>query len=231
MKFNPHTNSRSGSSTQGRRPEAGERQRESDEYVQIVDDDQELDDSDLDSIGDLGNSQDDASDADQALDVDDLLASIDARHPTRLTWVLHRASECIRALQAMRSTPCSEWPKDRIPEAQWRSLADEALGLIGTAVKSELNTQKTVEQAPFEERQSMQRYLDTFTGMKLFSNAFEKEREIWERAYWFRSVDESFGKRQWSGPEGWRNGFDQKHIEKSAAVTAAEAAKQLRARA
>ena len=178
------------------------------ELVWIADEESELDESEREDVGDLGNEQDAAEDFDAVLD------EFSARAPTRLNWLMHRAVDCMRTLRAMKTAPCGPWPEDRIPEEHWRALADEALGLIGKAVKAELETQKIVRDAPIEERHGLQRYLDTSIGMKMFRQSFEQEREAWERAYWLRGLDESFGKRKWSGPEGWRAAFEPRYVDK-----------------
>lgn len=178
------------------------------ELVWIEDDDAELEESDRESVGDLGNELDDVEDIDAILD------AFCARPPTRLNWMMHRAVDCMRTLRSMKSAPCSAWPDERISEEHWRALADEALGLIGKAVGAELKTQEIVRKTAIEERGGLQRYLDTSIGMGLFRRSFEKEREAWERAYWLRGLDESFGKRMWSGPEGWRAAFEPRYVEK-----------------
>lgn len=180
---------------------------ELDEFIQIVDDEhQQIDDAELDDIGNLGNEGDDLS------DIDEMLAEIETRPPTRMAWLINRAADCIRSLQSMRDAPCGPWPHDRIPEEHWRLLADEALGLIGPAVRAEIEAQRIVESARPAERQELKSHLDSSIAMGLFRKAFEKEREVWERAYWLRGLDESFGRRQWSGPQGWRLDVEAKYV-------------------
>lgn len=160
--------------------------------IEIIDDDQ------VDEIGDLGNERD------EALDLDALMRTLDGRQPTRFSFLMSRASECMRALASMRSGPASPWPQDRVPEAHWRALADEALGLIGSAVKKEFDHQALVESLPQGERANMRRLLDSSIGMQVFRDAFARERAGWERAFWRMALDQSFGKKPWTGPSGWR---------------------------
>jgi hypothetical protein len=158
----------------------------------------EIDSEELDDIGDLGNEQD------AALDLDALIETLDARPPTRFAYFVQRAAECIKALRAMRGAQASPWPQDRVPEAHWRALADDALGLIGDAVKQEIDRESLVASLPEAERQGLQRLLDSSLGLQIFRRAFDQERAAWEKTFWLMALDQSFGKRPWTGPQGWR---------------------------
>jgi hypothetical protein len=158
-----------------------------------------IDDEELGGIGNLGNEED------EALDLDTLLESLDRRHPTRFSYVVQRAAECLRTLKEMRGAQPSPWLQDRVPEEHWRALADEALGLIGNAVKQEMEHQELVASLPEDERKDLQGLLDSSLGMKIFRKAFTQERSAWEKAFWLMALDQSFGKRPWTGPQGWRD--------------------------
>lgn len=157
-----------------------------------------IDDEEIEEIGDLGN------DGDDPVDLDAVVRAIETHPPSRLGFLMHRASECIRALKDLRAAKASPWPEDRVPEEHWRALADEALGLIGVAAKKEIDDQTLLSSLPKEEQQDFQRLLDSSLGMRLFSKAFHEERAAWEKAFWRMALDQSFGKRPWTGPQGWR---------------------------
>lgn len=165
-----------------------------------------IDDDDIELIGDLGNPQD------KALDIDSLLDELAKRPPTRTAYLVHRAVKCIEALKDLRRSPASAWHEDRVPEEHWRALADDALGLIGSAVRHEVEGRALVETLPENQRKSFQALLDSKLGMELFRKAFDQERAAWEKAYWLMAVDQSFGKRPWIGPQGWRGLLEPRYI-------------------
>ncbi len=171
------------------------------ELVPIVDDDDEVEisDDDLDAVGDLGNEGDDA------YGIDALIKELSRRPPSRLTMLMHRVAESIKALRGLTSDESLAWPKDRVPQEHWRALADEALGLIGDAARRELDEQRLIQAMPEGERESFQRLCDSRRGLAVFRKGFEAERDAWERGYWKRALDEAFGKAPWQGPAGWRS--------------------------
>ena len=169
------------------------------ELVPIVDDDIELSDYDLDAVGDLEN------DGDDAYGIDALIKKLGRQPPSRLTLLMHRVAESVKALRALRSTESLVWPKDRVPQEHWRALADEALGLIGDGARRELDEQRLIQAMPEGERESFQRLCDSRRGLAVFRKSFEAERDAWERGYWKRALDEAFGKAPWQGPTGWRS--------------------------
>ena len=176
-----------------------------------LDDDIELiDDEDFESIGDLGNEQDDI-DPSNALETDD---GGDA--PTRRSWLFHRMAECFRALDNMRSGPAKPWPKKRISEAHWRDLGDRALGIKTDQPDSAAAFEQMIEDfraelwveeqfiqaTPKEERAGARACFRDVALLRIFERGFEKEREKWETEYWDRAFAESRGKEPWTGPSG-----------------------------
>lgn len=167
------------------------------ELVPVVDDD-EISEANREDIGDLGNDKD-------RLAIDDLLLEIEVRPATRLSFLLHKAAECIRALKELRTTPADPWPQDRIPNEHWRELADQALGLVAGAARREIDNQRSLRSMPESDRRSMQTIRDSQLAIDIFRRAFKAECDAWEKAYWCRAVDEAFGKKEWTGPSGWRS--------------------------
>jgi hypothetical protein len=167
------------------------------EMVPVVDDD-EISEADREDVGDLGNDKD-------KLAIDDLLLEIEIRPATRLSFLLHKAAECIRALKELRTTPADPWPQDRIPTEHWRDLADQALGLVAGAARREVDSQRSLRSMSESDRQSMQVIRDSQLGIDIFRRGFKAESDAWERAYWCRAVEEAFGKKAWTGPNGWRS--------------------------
>ena len=158
-----------------------------------------LDDGDLDDIGDLGNGED------EALDIDYLIAAIDAAPPSSRAWFIQRAGACLRVLRSLRLEEPSPWEKDRVPERRWRALADEALGLVAAGVDRGTQQQALLARLPESQREGARRLLDSTSGMDIFRRAFVEERDAWEKAYWRMAIDQAFGKIRWTGPQGWRD--------------------------
>lgn len=168
------------------------------EAMRIVDG--EVSEEERERIGDLGNGEDDLD------GVEALLMAAGAGAPSRLALLLHRVAESLKALRALRSSPASPWPEDRVPEEHWRALADEALGIIGGAARRELSEQRLIKAIPESQRRSFQGLCDSQRGLGVFQKQFDAERKAWEKAYWKRALDEAFGKSAWQGPAGWRAG-------------------------
>lgn len=157
--------------------------------------DDELTEEEREVIGDLGNDDDIEI-------VDSLIDQMEARAPSRLKLLMHRVVESLLALRNLQGRNAVGWPQDRVPEEHWRSLADEALGLLGEEARRELDEQRLIQTMPESERGSFQRLCDSRRGIAIFHKSFERERDVWEKTYWKRALDESFGKRPWTGPQG-----------------------------
>lgn len=166
--------------------------------TELLDGGEPISDQELDAIGDLGATDDDGRSS-------ALLEELADKPPARLATLMRGVAHCLTALRGMRSTEAREWPRDGVAEAHWRALADEALGIIGEAAQRELDEQRLIQSMPEGERESFQRLCDSRRGLGVFRKGFEREREAWEQAYWKRGLDESFGKRPWTGPSGWRS--------------------------
>lgn len=161
--------------------------------------DDELTEEEREVIGDLGNEDDAVS---QAKRVHALVQDMEAREPTRLAYIMYRVETSIKELIALRRGSAPDWKPEPIPEAQWRALADEALGLLTDEARRELDEQRLMRTMPEERRASFQKLCDSRRGIAVFHKAFEERRAAWEKAYWRRALDESFGKRPWTGPAG-----------------------------
>ena len=89
---------------------------------------QRLDDDELESIGDLGNDFDDPEGwmAKRPNYWDELAV---ATQPTRLALLSHRVKEALDLLlkEIMPSKKCA-WTAERMPDCEWRRLADMAFG-------------------------------------------------------------------------------------------------------
>ena len=171
------------------------------ELVFAPEDDDGLSEEQRDAIGDLGNDHEDI----ELKRMFGLIDDIEAREPTRMAYVMYRVETSIKELLALRRSQSPDWKPEPIPEAQWRSLADEALGLLSDEACRELDEQRLMQAMPSERRASFQKLCDSRRGIAVFHKAFEAQRAAWERAYWRRALDESFGKREWRGPAGWRS--------------------------
>jgi hypothetical protein len=158
--------------------------------------DDELTEEERDAIGDLGNDEDGA----ELKSIFGLIDDMEAREPTRLAYVMYRVETSIKELIALRRSQSPDWKPEPIPEAQWRSLADEALGLLSEEARRELDEQRLMQAMPADRRASFQKLCDSRRGIAVFHKAFEAQRAAWEKAYWRRALDESFGKRPWTGP-------------------------------
>lgn len=167
------------------------------ELMPVVDDDA-ISDEERADIGDLGNDEDDAG------GIEGLLRELASGPPTRMGYLMHRVAQSLQALRDLRSGPASAWPQNRVAEEHWRFVADKALGLVATAARREIGQQKLIAELPESRRESFQQLSDSQLGLRVFSKGFEAERKAWEQAYWKRALDESFGKRPWAGPSGWR---------------------------
>ena len=168
------------------------------QFVYVTDDEDALSDEELDAIGDLGNAEDGDP-------VDQLRDQAALRAPTRMAMLMARVAESLSALRMLRSATLELDEGARVPEAHWRALADEALGLLEPAAARVKSEQRLMRSMPAKERVGFQRMCDTGRGMALFGKAFKEERAEWEKQYWRRGLDESFGKRPWTGPGGWRS--------------------------
>lgn len=166
------------------------------ELVFEPEDDDGLTEEERDAIGDLGNDEDGAD----IESIFELIDDMEAREPTRLAYVMYRVETSIKELIALRRSQSPGWKPEPIPEAQWRSLADEALGLLSEEARRELDEQRLMQAMPAERRASFQKLCDSRRGIAVFHKAFEAQRAAWEKAYWRRALDESFGKRPWTGP-------------------------------
>jgi hypothetical protein len=133
------------------------------------------------------------------------LKELKAKPPARARSLLRRVAECAKALRQLRASRSQSWPRDREPDDRWRAMADEALGIIGETARRELDEQRVAHSMPEDERESFQMLCDSRRALAVFRDGFAREREAWEQAYWKRALDESFGKRAWSGPSGWRS--------------------------
>jgi hypothetical protein len=186
----------------------GGQPREDDDDIELIDDE------DLESIGDLGNEQDDVESND-APELDG------GGVPTRRALILHRFAECFRAFDNMRSGPAKPWPKKRISEAHWRDLGDRALGIKADQPDSAAAFEKMIEQfraelwveeefiraTAKEERAQVRDYFRYVALHRIFERGFEPEREKWEAEYWNRAFAESRGKEPWTGPSGREGGL------------------------
>ena len=164
------------------------------ELMVLVDDDGEIHTVDMDGAGSKKGGDIDG--------IDELLIELRRRPPSRLTMLMHRVAQSLMALRGLRAADADSWRAPRVPEAHWRALADEALGLLGDAARRELDEQRLMDSMPEAERQSFQKVCDSRRGLGVFRKSFEREREAWEQAYWRRALDESFGKIPWVGPSG-----------------------------
>lgn len=138
--------------------------------------------------------------------IDELVRELERESPGLFDRVASRAARTANAAKDFRSGPARPWPSQRAPEEHWRALADEAFGdpLHGDSDAAEaLSRAATLGEV--EEAQILQRFTDWTQGLGIFQKAFDREREEWGRAYWMAAVDESFGKREWRGPAGWRS--------------------------
>ena len=79
------------------------------------------------SIGDLGNEDDDPEGwmSERAHYWSDLAK---AAHPTRSAMLRHRIAECFGLLRSIACHKGLDWPTDRTPESEWRRAADEVFG-------------------------------------------------------------------------------------------------------
>ena len=160
--------------------------------------DDELTEEEREAIGDLGNKDDGA----ELKSIFGLIDDMEVREPTRLAYVMYRVETSIKELLALRRSQSPDWKPEPIPEAHWRGLADEALGLLGDEARRELDEQRLILSMPEARRASFQKLCDSRRGIAIFHKAFEEQRAAWEKAYWRRALDESFGKRPWTGPSG-----------------------------
>lgn len=158
--------------------------------------DDELTEEERDAIGDLGNAGDEA----EMKRVFGLIEDMEARNPNRLAYVMHCVENSIKELFDLRWSFEPEWKPEPISVAHWRSLADEALGLLSAEARRELDEQRLMQTLPEERRASFQKLCDSRRGIAIFHKAFEERRAEWEKTYWRRALDESFGKRPWTGP-------------------------------
>jgi hypothetical protein len=156
----------------------------------------DLSEDEREAIGDLGNDDDLA----EIKSIFGLIDDIEAREPTRLAYIMYRVEKSIKELIALRRSQAPDWKPEPIPEAHWRNLADEALGLLSGEARRELDEQRLMQEMPTERRASFQNLCDSRRGIALFHKAFEAQRDAWEKVYWRRALDESFGKRPWTGP-------------------------------
>lgn len=70
--------------------------------------------------------------------------------------------------------------------------------------KGKIDRESLVASLPEAERQGLQRLLDSSLGLQIFRRAFDQERAAWEKTFWLMALDQSFGKKPWTGPQGWR---------------------------
>lgn len=159
--------------------------------------DDELTEQERGEIGDLGNEEDNAS-------IDALINQIEARAPSRMSLLMHRVAESLLALRGLQGRNTNGWPKERVPQEHWCFLADEALGLLGVEARRELDEQRLIQSMPESQRGSFQRLCDSRRGLAIFHKSFDRERAAWEKSYWKRALNESFGKCAWTGPSGGR---------------------------
>lgn len=160
--------------------------------------DDELTEEEREAIGELGNDDDAA----EMKRLDGLVNHMEIKEPTRLAYVMYRVETSIKELIALRRSSAPDWKPEPIPEAHWKGLADEALGLLSDEARRELDEQRLMQTMPEERRASFQKLCDSRRGIAIFHKAFEARRAEWEKAYWRRALDESFGKRPWTGPLG-----------------------------
>ena len=182
--------------------------REDDDDIELIDDE------DLESIGDLGNGQDDAESSD-APELDG------GGVPTRRALIMHRFAECFRAFDNLRSGQAKPWPKKRISEAHWRDLGDRALGIKTDQSDSAAAFEKMIEDfraelwveeefvraTAKEERAAVRAYFRHVALLCIFERGFEPEREKWEAEYWARAYAECRRNEQWTGPSGREGGL------------------------
>ena len=143
--------------------------------------------------------------ADNKYGADALLKEIKGEPPSRMALLMRRVAERAKALRDLRLARSQSWPADREPDELWRALADEALGIIGEDGRRRLDERRLLQSMPESERDSFRALCDSRRALAVFRDGFESEREAWERAYWGRALDESFGKRPWTGPAGSRS--------------------------
>jgi len=180
--------------------EPSKREEELDPLQELVFDpeDGELTEDEREAMGDLGNAGDEA----EMRRVAGLIEDIETRDLTRLSYVMYSVENSIKELFALRWSFEPECKPEPISVAHWRSLADEALGLLTDEARRELDEQRLMRSMPQERRASFQQLCDSRRGIAVFHKAFEEQRAAWEKAYWRRALDESFGKRPWTGPSG-----------------------------
>lgn len=183
-----------------------------DDFIALEDDD--LTGEEVEGIGDLGNESDNPdggneSEARKNREVQNLVDAFVG--VTRWDWMAHRIRDSLREIYEMRSAPARPWPKQRVPEELWRRLGDHALGFdrfgekfpeLDELVAHDDEEERLIEQCPSEDREGLRQWFDSFRLLGVFHDEFKRQRELWEADYWARGLDESFGKRQWTGPSG-----------------------------
>ena len=103
--------------------------------------DDELTEEERDAIGDLEKDEDGAD----LKSIFGLIDDMDVREPTRLAYVMYRVETSIKELLALKRSQSPDWKPEPIPEAHWRGLADEALGLLGDEARRELDEQRLMQ--------------------------------------------------------------------------------------
>lgn len=83
-------------------------------------DDAPLTDDELDSIGDLGNDQDDPES--WMVANEDYWQEVQSAH-TRQGYLLHRLTQCIEHLRALSPGRAPPWPKERVAQEEWLAMS------------------------------------------------------------------------------------------------------------
>jgi hypothetical protein len=182
----------------GRTPESGPRisqTDDSDRLQELMDafiDGDGLSEDECDDIGNLGADGD---------ELDELIDRLQDGAPTRMAMLVHRLAETLKAIRNVRPIAGSEGPIERIHEEFWRALADEALGTIGEAARRQLAEKRLIDEFRSHRKGGITLLCDAQSKLGVFRGFFGRGRADWERAYWKRALDESFGKKRWTGPQ------------------------------